>query len=117
MVAALSRNSPPSADDGKRFARYELRGTFRVRLLRALSGIEGESEGEGVSGVSLNLAVGGFFFGGFSLEKCVFLAPRGSQDGPPTWTEVGPRLGGVLEAFLGGSWGDLGASWGRLKRF
>ena len=30
----------------------ELRGTFRMRLLRALSGIEGEFEGERVAGSS-----------------------------------------------------------------
>ena len=37
----------------------ELRGTFQVRLLRALSGIEGEFEGEKVSAPSLNRAIGG----------------------------------------------------------
>ena len=45
-----------------RAARNELRGTFHVLLLRALSGIEGEFEGENVAGSSLRRAVGGFFF-------------------------------------------------------
>ena len=49
-----------------------------------------------------------FFLLVFLKENVGFLVPGGSQDGPPTWTEVGPRLGGVLEAFLGGSWGLLG---------
>ena len=52
---------------GSAFARYELRGTFHVLLLRALSGTEGEFEGENVAGVSLRRAIGGFFFIGFSL--------------------------------------------------
>ena len=32
---------------GSALTSYELRGTFHVILLRALSGIEGESEGRG----------------------------------------------------------------------
>ena len=39
---------------GSAFARYELRGTFHVVVLRALSGIEGEFEGERVARVSLS---------------------------------------------------------------
>ena len=50
-VAQVSRDWRPSADDGKRFARYELRGTFHVLLLRAISSIEGEFEGERAAGL------------------------------------------------------------------
>ena len=51
---------------GSAFARYELRGTFHLRVLRAFSGIEGESEGERVSGSSLNRSLWADFFWSFS---------------------------------------------------
>ena len=44
---------------GSALARYELRGTFHLRVLRALSGIGGEAEGERVAGLSSDRAVGG----------------------------------------------------------
>ena len=71
---------------GSALARYELRGTFHVLLLRALSGTEGEFEGENVARLSPDWAIGGFFFIGFPLGFIAFLVPEGSQDGPPTWT-------------------------------
>ena len=44
---------------GSALARYELRGTFHVLLLRALSGTEGEFEGENVARASPDRAIGG----------------------------------------------------------
>ena len=63
-------SEPPSGHrrmTGSAFARYELRGTFHVLLLRALSGIEGGFGGENVAGLSLRWAVGGFFLIVFSF--------------------------------------------------
>ena len=61
---------------GSAFARYELRGTFHVVVLRALSGIEGEFEGERVAGLSPDRASGRIFFGAARLTFSRFFAPR-----------------------------------------
>ena len=44
-MAGLSSDWRHRRMTGSAFARYELRGTFHVVVLRALSGIEGESRG------------------------------------------------------------------------
>ena len=51
-----------AADDGKRFCEVRAARNVSLRVLRALSGIEGESEGERVAGSSLRWSLGGFFF-------------------------------------------------------
>ena len=50
---------------GSAFARYELRGTFHVKVLHAEWIIEGESEGEGVAGSSPGSGYRRIFFIGF----------------------------------------------------
>ena len=94
--------------NGSAFVRYELRGTFHVLLLRALSGTEGEFEGENVAGLSRDWAVGGFFFDfrrGF-IDK---IGPGGVPKMTPnmdlswisfweaSWRPLGAILGGFLE--------------------
>ena len=90
---------------GSAFARCELRGTFHVLLRRALSGIEGEFEGENVAGLSLDWAVGGFFFCWVSIGFIRFFGPRGL----PSCT---PNMDLSWTSFWEASWNDFGMVFG-----
>ena len=62
-------------------------------LLRALSGIEGESEGERVAGSSSNSAIGGFFLVVFPWENVFFFfAPRGVPRWSPNRTKISAKM-------------------------
>ena len=70
-------------------------------LLRALSGIEGESEGERVAGVSLRWSLWEDFFWSRSLDVFhYFGAAKASQDAPQVGAMLDLVLGSILDRFL-----------------
>ena len=77
-------------------------------MLRALSGIDGESEGERVSGLRLRRSLWADFLAPLARRFPLFWRREGLPRRTPRWSYVGGRLGRRLGAMLGGFWEVFG---------
>ena len=86
---------------GSALARYELRGTFHMRLLRALSGIEGESRGGEGGGSEPGFAPSAdFFFSHFSLFFIGFYRFFGPRTPSKMEVKTDLKMASIFEPFL-----------------